>query len=58
MGCGGPSRPRSALLGRDRKALVDALAGHGTTEVLGGGHNLHHEAFQSFMEALDRWLAA
>lgn len=46
----------SALVGPDRRALVDALAGRGTFEVLGGGHNLHEEEFHPFMETLDRWL--
>jgi len=46
----------SALVGPDRTALVDAL-GQGTVEVLRAGHNLHREAFDAFMVAIDRWLA-
>jgi len=46
----------SALLGPDRPALIGAL-GQGTVEVLRAGHNLHREAFDAFMAALDRWLA-
>jgi pimeloyl-ACP methyl ester carboxylesterase len=48
----------SALVGPDRVALVDALAGHGVFEVLDDGHNLHREAFPRFMDVLDRWLGA
>jgi pimeloyl-ACP methyl ester carboxylesterase len=48
----------SALVGPDRKALVDALAGRGAFEVLDAGHNLHREAFGRFMDVLDRWLDA
>jgi pimeloyl-ACP methyl ester carboxylesterase len=46
----------SALAGTDRSAMISALAGRGTIEVLDGGHNLHREAYELFMEALDRWL--
>jgi pimeloyl-ACP methyl ester carboxylesterase len=46
----------SALLGPDRAALVAALR-QGTVEVFPTGHNLHREAFDAFMSALDRWLA-
>jgi pimeloyl-ACP methyl ester carboxylesterase len=46
----------SALLEPDRAALISAL-GLGTVEVLRAGHNLHQEAFDAFMGALDRWLA-
>jgi pimeloyl-ACP methyl ester carboxylesterase len=45
----------SALVGPDRAALVAALR-QGTVEVLPTGHNLHREAFDAFMAALDRWL--
>lgn len=48
----------SALVGPDRKALVDALAGRVAFEALDAGHNLHREAFESFMDVLDRWLDA
>ncbi len=48
----------SALVGPDRLALVDALAGHSVFEVLDDGHNLHREAFPRFMDVLDRWLGA
>ncbi len=48
----------SALVGPDRAALVDRLAGHGVFEVLDEGHNLHRDAFPLFMEAFDRWLDA
>lgn len=48
----------SALVGPDRKALVDALAGHVAFEALDAGHNLHREAFESFMDVLNRWLDA
>ena len=46
----------SALVGPDRAALVAALR-QGTVEVLPTGHNLHREAFDAFLSALDRWLA-
>jgi pimeloyl-ACP methyl ester carboxylesterase len=46
----------SALVGPDRGALVDALAGRGAFEVVDTGHNLHREAFTHFMDVLDRWL--
>jgi pimeloyl-ACP methyl ester carboxylesterase len=46
----------SALVGPDRIALVDALAGRAAFEVLDSGHNLHREAFPSFMGVLERWL--
>ena len=46
----------SALAGPDRKAMISALGGRGTIEVLDSGHNLHREAFERFMEVLDRWL--
>ena len=45
----------SVLLGLDRKAAVEAL-GDGTTRVLPAGHNLHREALDLFMAALDAWL--
>jgi pimeloyl-ACP methyl ester carboxylesterase len=48
----------SALVGPDRKALVDALGGRVDFEVLDAGHNLHREAFAHFMDVLDRWLEA
>jgi pimeloyl-ACP methyl ester carboxylesterase len=48
----------SALAGPDRAALVAALDGHADVEVLDTGHNLHREAFTSYLEVLDRWLAA
>lgn len=48
----------SALVGPDRIALVDALAGRGVFEVLDEGHNLHRDAFPRFMDVLDRWLDA
>jgi len=46
----------SALAGPDRAAMVSALAGRGTIQVLDSGHNLHREAFERYMEVLDRWL--
>jgi pimeloyl-ACP methyl ester carboxylesterase len=48
----------SALVGPDRAALVQALAGRADVEVLDTGHNLHREAFPRYLEVLDRWLAA
>jgi pimeloyl-ACP methyl ester carboxylesterase len=48
----------SALVGPDRDALVDSLAGRAVYEVLDDGHNLHREAFPLFMDVLDRWLHA
>lgn len=48
----------SALVGPDRAALVGALAGRADVEVLDTGHNLHREAFERYLEVLDRWLAA
>jgi pimeloyl-ACP methyl ester carboxylesterase len=45
----------SALVEPDRGALVGAL-GRGTVEVLPAGHNLHREALDPFMAAIDRWL--
>jgi pimeloyl-ACP methyl ester carboxylesterase len=48
----------SALVGPDREALVGALAGRAEVEVLDTGHNLHREAFERYLEVLDRWLAA
>jgi pimeloyl-ACP methyl ester carboxylesterase len=47
----------SALAGGDRAALIAAL-GQGTVEVLETGHNLHREAFDAFMAAIDAWLVA
>jgi pimeloyl-ACP methyl ester carboxylesterase len=46
----------SALVGPDRTALIGALD-QGTVQVLQVGHNLHREAFDPFMAAIDRWLA-
>jgi pimeloyl-ACP methyl ester carboxylesterase len=46
----------SALAGPDRAAMISALAGRGTIQVLDSGHNLHREAFERYMEVLDRWL--
>jgi pimeloyl-ACP methyl ester carboxylesterase len=48
----------SALVGPDRAALVSALGGRADVEVLDTGHNLHREAFDRYLEVLDRWLAA
>jgi pimeloyl-ACP methyl ester carboxylesterase len=48
----------SALAGPDRAAMVSALAGRGTIEVLDSGHNLHREAFERYMVVLERWLEA
>jgi pimeloyl-ACP methyl ester carboxylesterase len=48
----------SALVGPDRAALVDRLAGDAVFEVLDEGHNLHRDAFPLFMDAFDRWLDA
>jgi pimeloyl-ACP methyl ester carboxylesterase len=48
----------SALVGPDRSALVDALAGRAAFEVLDEGHNLHRDAFPRFMDVLDEWLDA
>jgi pimeloyl-ACP methyl ester carboxylesterase len=45
----------SALVGPDRGALIEALD-QGTVEVLRAGHNLHREAFDAFMAAIERWL--
>jgi pimeloyl-ACP methyl ester carboxylesterase len=45
----------SALVEPDRSALVGAL-GRGTVEVLPAGHNLHREALDAFMAAIERWL--
>jgi pimeloyl-ACP methyl ester carboxylesterase len=53
----GLERLGSALVGPDRAALAAALDGHADVEVLDTGHNLHREAFTSYLEVLDRWLA-
>lgn len=45
----------STLLGLDRKAAVEALRG-GTTRVLPAGHNVHREALDPWLAALDAWL--
>jgi pimeloyl-ACP methyl ester carboxylesterase len=46
----------SILTGLDRKAAVEALH-DGTTRVLPAGHNLHREALDPWLAALDAWLA-
>jgi pimeloyl-ACP methyl ester carboxylesterase len=46
----------SNLTGLDRKAAVEALPA-GTTRVLPAGHNLHREALDAWLAALDTWLA-
>jgi pimeloyl-ACP methyl ester carboxylesterase len=46
----------STLLGLDRKAAVESL-GDGTTRVLPAGHNVHREALDAWLAALDDWLA-
>jgi pimeloyl-ACP methyl ester carboxylesterase len=46
----------SILTGPDRKAALDALPA-GTTRVLPAGHNLHREALDAWLAALDTWLA-
>jgi pimeloyl-ACP methyl ester carboxylesterase len=46
----------SILTGLDRKAAVEALP-DGTTRVLPAGHNLHREALDPWLAALDAWLA-
>jgi len=46
----------SILTGLDRKAAVEALR-DGTTRVLPAGHNLHREALDPWLAALDAWLA-
>jgi pimeloyl-ACP methyl ester carboxylesterase len=46
----------SNLAGLDRKAAVEALR-DGTTRVLPAGHNLHREALDPWLAALDAWLA-
>jgi pimeloyl-ACP methyl ester carboxylesterase len=46
----------SILLGRDRKAAVDALP-DGTTRVLAAGHSVHREALDAWLATLDAWLA-
>jgi pimeloyl-ACP methyl ester carboxylesterase len=46
----------SNLTGLDRKAAVEALP-DGTTRVLPAGHNLHREALDPWLAALDAWLA-
>jgi len=45
----------SALVGPDRAAVIEA-PDQGTVEVLPAGHNLHREAFDAFMAAVERWL--
>ena len=45
----------STLLGLDRKAAVEALS-DGTTRVLPAGHNIHREALDPWLAALDAWL--
>jgi pimeloyl-ACP methyl ester carboxylesterase len=52
----GLERLGSALVGPDRVALVDSLAGRAVFQELDDGHNLHRDAFPLFMEVLDRWL--
>ena len=47
----------STLLGLDRKAAVEALS-DGTTRVLPAGHNLHREALDPWLAAVDAWLAS
>jgi pimeloyl-ACP methyl ester carboxylesterase len=46
----------SSLTGLDRKAAVEALH-DGTARVLPAGHNLHREALDPWLAALDAWLA-
>jgi pimeloyl-ACP methyl ester carboxylesterase len=45
----------SALTGQARHDVATALAS-GWTEVVDCGHNVHREAFDSFMRRLDAWL--
>ena len=45
----------STLTGLDRKSAVEAVAG-GTTRILPAGHNLHREALDPWLAALDAWL--
>jgi pimeloyl-ACP methyl ester carboxylesterase len=47
----------SNLLGLDRKAATEALAG-GTTRVLPAGHSVHREALDAWLAAVDAWLEA
>jgi pimeloyl-ACP methyl ester carboxylesterase len=47
----------SILTGPDRKAATEALP-DGTTQVLPAGHNLHREALDAWLAALDPWLAS
>jgi pimeloyl-ACP methyl ester carboxylesterase len=44
----------SILTGLDRKAAIDAV-GEGATRVLPAGHNLHREALDPWLAALDVW---
>jgi pimeloyl-ACP methyl ester carboxylesterase len=46
----------SILTGLDRKAAVDAV-GEGATRVLPAGHNLHREALDPWLAAVDAWLS-
>jgi pimeloyl-ACP methyl ester carboxylesterase len=47
----------SLLHGLDRKAAVEAMR-HGTTRVLPAGHSVHREALDTWLAALDAWLAS
>jgi pimeloyl-ACP methyl ester carboxylesterase len=47
----------SILTGPDRKAATEGLP-DGTTQVLPAGHNLHREALDAWLAALDPWLAS
>ena len=47
----------SLLHGLDRKAAVEAMR-HGTTRVLAAGHSVHREALDTWLAALDAWLAS
>jgi pimeloyl-ACP methyl ester carboxylesterase len=46
----------STLVGRDRKAAVEAIA-DGAARVLPAGHSIHREALDAWLAALDAWSA-
>ena len=47
----------SNLHGLDRKAAIEAMR-DGTTRVLPAGHSVHREALDTWLAALDAWLAS
>ena len=47
----------SSLHGLDRKAAIEAMR-DGTTRVLPAGHSVHREALDTWLAALDAWLAS